>query len=344
MNVQAHIRQSPDGLNALLGPLHKHLERENVIEVCVNRPGEIFVETYDGWARLEDPDLTYGHLRGLVTAIGSYTHQSVSETCPILSGTLPEGERIQIVMPPAVPNGTISLTIRKPSTRVFSFGELLDAGLFAATATEAKGVTEADRTLTELLQTKNWQSFFTTAVQAKKNILISGAPGSGKTTLSKALIPLIPMSERILTIEDAPELVIPHPNHVRMLYSKGDQGQASISARELLESALRMRPDRILLQELRDATAFHYLRSVNTGHGGSITTIHADSTMLAFEQLALLVKESEAGRDLSRNEIRDMLFQMVDIVVQAARKEGRFQVTDVWFDPSVKLKLQSADV
>ena len=122
-----------------------------------------------------------------------------------------------------------------------------------------------------------------------------------------------------------------------MIYSKGGQGEAKVTARDLLESALRMRPDRIFLQELRDASAFYYLRNVNTGHGGSITTIHADSATLAFEQLALLVKESEAGRDLKRDEIKDMLYQMVDVVVQIKKTAAGRRVTEVYFDPRRKL-------
>ena len=171
------------------------------------------------------------------------------------------------------------------------------------------------------------------AVTARKNILISGATGSGKTTLSKALIQLIPAGERLLTIEDTRELVVPHRNAVHLLYSKDGQGQAQVGAKALLEASLRMRPDRILLQELRDGTAFFYLRNVNSGHPGSITTVHADSAALAFEQLSLLVKESEGGRDLERRDILDLLHLLVDVVVQCKKVDGRFLVTEIWFDP-----------
>jgi type IV secretion system protein VirB11 len=170
-------------------------------------------------------------------------------------------------------------------------------------------------------------------VKARKNILISGATGSGKTTFAKGLIRLIPEHERLLTIEDARELVVPHRNVVHLLYAKDGQGLAHVGAKQLLESALRMRPDRILLQELRDGTAFFYVRNVNSGHPGSITTIHADSAALAFEQLTLLVKESEGGRDLARDDIRSLLHLLVDIVVQMKRVDGRFRITEVWFEP-----------
>jgi type IV secretion system protein VirB11 len=185
----------------------------------------------------------------------------------------------------------------------------------------------------------DWPGFFETAVKSRKNILISGATGSGKTTFAKGLIRLIPEHERLLTIEDARELVVPHRNVVHMLYAKDGQGLAHITAKQLLESALRMRPDRILLQELRDGTAFFYLRNVNSGHPGSITTIHADSAALAFEQLTLLVKESEGGRDLGRDDVRSLLHLLVDIVVQMKRIDGRFRITEVWYEPLRKRAL-----
>lgn len=209
--------------------------------------------------------------------------------------------------------------------------------MFEGILPESGALSATDQELLDLHAKRSWKSFLRRAVAIRKNILVSGATGSGKTTFAKALIREIPESERILTIEDTLELVIPQPNHVRLIYSKDGQGQAKLSARQLLESALRMRPDRILLQELRDAAAFYYLRNVNTGHSGSITTIHADSALLAFEQLALLVKESEAGRDLKRAEVKEMLFQMVDVVVQVKRSEGRFRITEIYFDPHRKL-------
>jgi type IV secretion system protein VirB11 len=196
-----------------------------------------------------------------------------------------------------------------------------------------KAVTTGERDLLALLKAGRPVDFFKAAVEARLNILISGATGSGKTTLSKGLIQLIPPNERLLTIEDTRELVVPHKNVVQMLYAKDGQGTANVTAKHLLESALRMRPDRILLQELRDGTAFFYLRNVNSGHPGSITTIHADSAELAFEQLTLLVKESEGGSDLARDDIRALLKMLVDVVVQMKKVDGEFSVTEIYYDP-----------
>ena len=155
------------------------------------------------------------------------------------------------------------------------------------------------------------------AVRSRKNILVSGPTGSGKTTWTKALIREIPSSERLVTIEDARELVLDrHPNHVRLFYSKDDQGVARVTPKQLLESCLRMKPDRILLAELRAEEAFDYLRNVNSGHPGSITSVHATSAELAFEQLVLLVKQNPGGRELARSDIKSLLYLLIDVVIQ----------------------------
>lgn len=321
-------------LDHYLAPLRPLLERAGVTEVVVNRPGEIGFESADGWRWQAAPELTEAWLRTLAVAAAAYTGQDVDAEHPICSTVLPGEARCQIVLPPAAPAGTVSLTIRKPSGRRMGLEAFHAAGLFEAAETVREdGVDATDAALIRLREAGDWVGFFRLAVERRRNILISGATGSGKTTFAKGLVALIPAEERLLTIEDTRELVLPHRNVVHLLYAKDGQGLARIGPKTLLESALRMRPDRILLQELRDGTAFFFLRNVNSGHPGSITTIHADSATLAFEQLTLLVRESEGGRDLPRADIRAMLHLMVDIVVQMKKTDGRFQMTEVWHDP-----------
>ncbi len=324
-------------LNHYLQPLRRYLEPQDVTELVVNRPGEFAVERRDGWEWIETAELTDATLRPLAVAAAAATMQDVTVETPICSTVLPSGERCQIVLPPAADH--VSLTLRKPSDVTFGMGDFAKAGLFDAVAPSSGAAPPDETELLSLREAGDWPAFFETAVRARKNILISGATGSGKTTFAKGLIKLIPAQERLITIEDARELSVPHRNVVHLLYPKDGQGIARIGAKDLLESALRMRPDRILLQELRDGTAFFYLRNVNSGHPGSITTIHADSAALAFEQLTLLVKESEGGRDLARDDIRALLHLVVDIVVQMRRVEGRFRVTEVWYEPVRKRAL-----
>lgn len=316
-----------------LQPLRPLLDADAVTELVINKPHEIGIEGRGGWEWVNDDKLTVDWLETLSNSMANYTKQKIGPQTPICSTSLPTGERVQIVAPPACDLGLYSITIRKPSTRTFGLEELDAGGLFEQTKIARGRTSSADADLIALKQKGEWPGFLELAVKSRKNILISGATGSGKTTLSKALIQLIPPDERLLTIEDTRELIVPHRNAVHMLYSKDGQGQAQVGAKHLLEASLRMRPDRILLQELRDGTAFFYLRNVNSGHPGSITTVHADSAALAFEQLSLLVKESEGGRDLERKDILDLLHLLVDVVVQCKKVDGRFRVTEIYFEP-----------
>ncbi|TWB11686.1 type IV secretion system protein VirB11 [Rhizobium sp. ERR 1071] len=317
----------------LLLPLSRFLKDTSLYEIVVNRPGEVLTEGMEGWRRHALPDLSFEKLMRLARAIASYSNQAIDEARPILSATLPDEERIQIVVPPATSKGTVSVTIRKPSSVTLTLDDLERGELFSNVSSSNRHSESSDARLDKILKAGDYATFLRAAVLARKNIIISGATGSGKTTLSKALIRHIPEHERIISIEDTPELVISQPNHVKLFYSKGGQGLAKISAKDLLESCLRMRPDRILLQELRDGSAFYYIRNVNSGHPGSITTVHADSAALALEQLTLLVKESEGGRDLERGDVRSLLKVAVDIIVQCRRIDGKFRVSEIYFEP-----------
>lgn len=321
-------------LDHYLAPLRSFLEPEGVTEVVVNRPCEVGVETAGVWSWHEAPRLTEPWLRTLAVAGAAFTRQDIGPERPICSTRLPGDIRCQIVLPPAAPDGTVSLTLRKPSDRRMGLADFAAGGLFDHVAVaEGAAFDPVDAELARLRRAGDWPGFFTAAVRGRRNILISGATGSGKTTFAKGLVELIPAEERILTIEDTREFVVPHRNVVHLVYSKDEQGLARVGPKQLLESALRMRPDRILLQELRDGTAFFFLRNVNSGHPGSITTVHADSAALAFEQLTLLVRESEGGRDLPREDIQALLHLLVNVVVQMKKVEGRFRVTEVWHDP-----------
>ncbi|MEO9340969.1 P-type DNA transfer ATPase VirB11 [Mesorhizobium sp. SB112] len=314
----------------LLLPLDQFLKDKSLYEIVINRPGEVLTEGTAGWRRHELPDLTFDKLMRLARAVASFSNQGIDETRPLLSAALPDDERIQIVIPPATTPDAVSITIRKPSSVALSTMDLEADGLFENVVASTDRNSREDPLLASYRRGQ-YRIFLEEAVLARKNIIISGATGSGKTTISKALIQHIPQDERLISIEDTPELTIPQPNHVRLFYSKGRQGLAKVGAKDLLESCLRMRPDRVLLQELRDGTAFYYIRNINSGHPGSITTVHADSPSLAFEQLTLLVKESEGGQDLDREDILNLLKISVDVIVQCRRVSGRFRVTEIYY-------------
>ena len=165
------------------------------------------------------------------------------------------------------------------------------------------------------------------AVLARRNILVSGGTSTGKTTFLNALLAEVPMTERLILIEDAEELRIAHPNAVGLIAVRGKLGEADASAEDLLIAALRMRPDRIILGELRGQEAFTFLRAVNTGHPGSITTIHADSPHRAIEQLVLLVLQG--GSPLRREDVGHYILQSVDVFVQLERRDGKRRVQQI---------------
>ena len=338
MNAELKETQAPPAcLSALelnLRALRPILADPDVTEVCINAPGEAFVETRSGWTRRPLPFADLQWCLRLAKLIANSTRQRIDESSPLLSAALPTGERAQIVLPPATMASTVAITLRRPSSEVWSIEELARRGIFRATRRATSALDDTERELLRLLHEQDFEAFMRLAVRARKNILVSGPTGSGKTTWTKALIREIPPQERLITIEDARELVLDrHPNHVRLFYSKDDQGLSRVTPKQLLESCLRMKPDRILLAELRAEEAFDYLRNVNSGHPGSITSIHAGSCELAFEQLVLLVKQSAGGRELARRDIKSLLYLLIDVVIQfGVERQERF-IREIWFDP-----------
>ena len=326
--------QSASALELNLRALRPILSDPEVTEVCINRPREAFVETRRGWERRALPFADFAWCRRLAKLIANSTRQRVDEATPLLSAALPTGERAQIVLPPATTAGTVAITLRRPSDTVWSIEELGRRGIFRATRRSTAALDETERELLRLLEAQEYETFMRLAVASHKNILVSGPTGSGKTTWTKALIREIPHQERLVTIEDAQELVLDtHPNHVRLFYSKDDQGLARVTPKQLLESCLRMKPDRILLAELRAEEAFDYLRNVNSGHPGSITSIHAGSCELAFEQLVLLVKQSAGGRELARRDIKSLLYLLIDVVIQFGVERHERFIKEIWYEP-----------
>jgi type IV secretion system protein VirB11 len=320
-----------------LRALRPLLANPEVTELCINRPGEAFVELRTGWKREALPFADFDWCLRLAKLVANSTRQRIDAESPLLSASLPSGERIQIVLPPATSQDCVAITIRRPSDQVWSIDELTQSGLFRATRRAADALDETEVELLRLLEAQAYVDFMRLAVNSRKNILVSGPTGSGKTTYTKALIREIPSDERLITIEDAKELVLDrHPNHVRLFYSKDDQGLARVTPKQLLESCLRMKPDRILLAELRAEEAFDYLRNVNSGHPGSITSVHAASAELAFEQLVLLVKQSRGGQEMARADIKNLLYLLVDVVIQFGVERHQRFVKEIWYDPERK--------
>ncbi|MCA6288647.1 P-type DNA transfer ATPase VirB11 [Phenylobacterium sp.] len=315
-------------LGAFLAPLAPWLSRPEVTDLLVNAPGEVWVETaVEGMRREAAVGLDETTLQRLVRQIAAYGSQGVNREQPLLSATLPDGARVQVVAPPATRGGTV-LAVRKHLISDLSLEELSGSGLFNRPEGEA-GEESDDEVLADRLDDGDRLGFLREAVRRRKTIVISGGTGSGKTTLLNALVKEIDASERLVVIEDAAEVRLDHPNSVGLIAVRGDMGEARVDADALLAASLRLRPDRILLGELRGSEAFAFLRAVNSGHPGSITTIHADSPAGALDQIGLLALTS--GLDLGWDKVQAYVSRVIDVVVQIDRAEGVRRISDIQF-------------
>ena len=316
--------------------IEEYLHSADVTEICINRPRELYLETASaGWKRVEIPSLTFERARQFCTAVvnESNTGQRITDADPMVSLTFPTGQRAQFVIPPACDPGNVSITIRLPAKFGKSLEQYEQDGFFAEVLEQAEELSDHDRELLELRRTRNYAEFFRKAVAYHKNIVVAGATGSGKTTFMKSLVNHIQDSERLVTIEDARELFISQPNVVHLLYSKGGQGTGNVTAKTCMEACLRMKPDRIILAELRGDESFYFIRNCASGHPGSITSCHAGSTAQAWDQLALMVKASSEGSGLEFAVIKRLLMMTIDIIVHIKAHAGRRYITGIHFDP-----------
>jgi type IV secretion system protein VirB11 len=320
-------------LDTYLIPLKRFFDLPGVSEISINQPGEIWMEIGGDMTRETVPELNLEHLKSLARLVAQSTEQKISEETPLLSATLPEGYRIQVVFPPACEASTIAMSIRKQTILNLDLEQYEAIGAFQNTIV-SKQDNLIDKKLRALLNAGAVKEFIIQAILAKKNIIISGGTSTGKTTFLNAALKVIPPTERILTCEDAREVMITHlPNRVHLLASRGGQGRAQVTMQDLIEATLRLRPDRIILGELRGKEAFTFLRAVNTGHPGSISTLHADTPTLAIEQLSLMV--TQAGLGITHEQIKDYVQTVINVIIQLKRgPRGMRYVSEIYFKES----------
>lgn len=320
-----------------LMPFAPWIDDDEVTEICVQKEGEVWIERNSVWEchRLETANLLL--MESLGTAIATFSKQKINEKNPLLSASLPDGSRMQFVVPPAVEHFP-SFTMRKPSRRTRTLDDYEKEGLFREIRSAQAELTAADLDMKSLLAQGDIRAFLKRAVLERKNIVVSGATGSGKTTFMKGLVNEIPLTERLITIEDVRELFLPQPNTVHLLYSKGGQGNALVTPKTLLESCLRMKPDRILLVELRGDECLDFLQTAASGHPGSITSMHAGSPALVFERMAMMVQGCEAGQSMSFEVVKRLLLLTVDIIVQFKNENGHRFISEIYFDPEAALR------
>jgi len=279
------------------GPLERLLADDSITEIMVNGPGDIWIERqgrlYETTVRFNDDS----HLRRIINKMVAQVGRRVDESSPMVDARLPDGSRVNVIIPPLSLSGPL-VTIRKFSKKRLTLDDMVNLGGISAEAVE----------------------FLRLCVQAELNILISGGTGSGKTTLLNALSAAIPEADRIVTIEDAAELQL-HQEHVLRLESrpKNIEGEGEISIRELVRNSLRMRPDRIIVGEVRGAESLDMLQAMNTGHDGSMSTAHANSPRDALHRIETMVLM--AGYDLPIRAIRQQVSSALDLIVHLDRFE-----------------------
>jgi pilus assembly protein CpaF len=287
-----------------LKPIEHLLLDPSISEVMVNGPDHIFVEK-DGFVeQIKDIHLGEKSLMVAVKNIARRLDDDISELKPILDSRLPDGSRVAAVIPPCSVNG-ITLTIRKFNTRHFGIEDLVQAGTM-------------ERWLANQLETY---------VLARKNILIAGSTGSGKTSLLNVLGKFIPADERILLIEDTSEIHMGQDNLVRFEARQPQNGLPAVTIRDLLKASLRHRPDRLILGEIRGGEAFDLLQLLNTGHSGSLSTVHATSARQGLARFTSCVLQS--GVDLPYRAIKTNVGDSVNVVVHLERRPGRRFISEV---------------
>jgi len=330
-------------LETYLLPLKKIFAEDGVNEISINKPGEAWVEKMGDLYCAKIEAFSLEHLKALAKLIAQSTDQKISEEAPLLSATLPAGYRVQIVIPPACEPGTMIFSIRKQSTLKWTLDDYERMGAFESTTYE-ETVDERDIELARYLKKGDTKSFLEKSINYKKNIIISGGTSTGKTTFTNAALRSIPHDERLITVEDAREVDLSsHPNRVHLLASKGGQGRANVTTQDLIECCLRLRPDRIIVGELRGAEAFSFLRAINTGHPGSISTLHADTPDMAKEQLKLMVMQ--AGLGIPPEQIADYIYNVVDVIIQLKRgAKGRRYISQIYYKGLDELKEQGVEI
>jgi len=375
-------------INHAISPLVEHL-KDDCTDLAIIGPNLAFVDGRTGWRKVPF-SLDMNALKSLAKTIAKNTNQSISEQNPIMSAMLPNRERIQIVMPPAVASEQFSISVRRPSINNFPVSSYVESGYFKNTvwktgdgfgsdhqvfiedAIQDDGVAGTELTgvkwlpsknniekiklkakndpligqAYELLSTGRIADFLMFGIKQKFTMAMVGDTGSGKTALMRSLCSLIPLEERLISIEDVRELFLPHDNFVNLMYSKGMQGQADVSVSDLIANCMRMKPDRVLLAELRGSESYDFLKLMTSGHAGSVTSYHAVNCASAIPRFVFMAKESKEAASYDMEILRKLFLMSIDVIAHVkavplfnATGEviGKKRVmTEIYWDPILK--------
>lgn len=305
-----------------------------VSEILLNKPQEIWVEKSGELTLYPVPELTESHLNRLFQLIANENSQRISKANPLLSGSLQDGSRIQLCLPPTAKNHALS--IRRKVVKNFSLEDYKKTNFYSEARFaniedhSFESLSEAEKDLVTLYKEQDWDAFIKRAIEMKKNIVISGGTSSGKTTFLNACLRHVSENDRIIILEDTREIEIPHQNQVQLLASKGDQGEARVNMQDLVQCCLRLRPDRIIMGEIRGAEIMDFVSACSTGHEGSITSIHANNPRIAFMRMTQMYKLNNVP-SMSDEDILRELKEVIDIVIQIAKTKNGRKVQSVYY-------------
>ena len=316
-----------------------YLDDDNITEICYNGDDKLWTQNTHGIWECHETELDFDGANAFAQASGAFKEDQINQARPIMSCILVTGERVQIVMPPAAKRDHISITIRKPSKVRYTIDDYKKSGIFDSIKAQDsnKNKTPNDVELYSLYENRNWAEFVSKAVAYGKNLVICGETGSGKTTFMKSLIDFIPTTDRLITIEDVEEIKFyEHKNFVQLFYPSEAKSGDFLNSATLLKSCLRMKPDRILLAELRGAETYDFVNVLTSGHGGSITSCHAGSSADCFKRLGMMILQNPQGQHIPYEIIQKMLFDVIDVIVHLYAHAGKRHISEIYFKDLVK--------
>ena len=323
---------SPGALG-LLSPIQSLFEDDQVSEILINRPQEVFYEKAGRLGILEVDQLTERHLTHVFQLIASESEQILDDAHPLLSASLNDGSRVQLVLPPTSIYPTLS--IRRKVVKNFFLQDYEQNNFFKngqrfSLKESLEILPEEERQLATLYRDQDWPEFIKKSIDLKKTMVISGGTSSGKTTFLNACLHHIDHDQRLIILEDTREIEIPHQNQVRLLASKGGQSKAQVTMQDLVQCCLRLRPDRIICGEIRGKEILDFLAASSTGHEGSITSIHANNPAIAFMRMTQMYKLNNVP-SMTDEDIMRELKAVVDVVIQIGKTPLGRRVQSVYY-------------
>lgn len=317
-------------INHYMKPIKEYLSIKGINEVCMNKPGEVFIEKNGIFECIEDKRLDEKHMLGLIDLVAEYNGKKISDRKPMLSATLPTGERCQFVLSPGVERGQLAMSVRAPNRLDLSIEDWVDKGAFRLLGEKSNLKEETRKSIKNALEQGRYLDFIALCIRQKKNIVISGGTSSAKTTFLNSCLKLLDPAERLITIEGVREVKTKQKNTLHLVANEDDPTCESISMLDLLKATLRLRPDRIFLSELRGHEAYPFLRASISGHPGTLTTLHANDVKSAKDQLCFMLSEAKELQNASEKRLRHIVDSSIDVIIQLEKRENERVIVDVY--------------